>query len=570
MYMGGGRDTYRTNDSDTYRSGTGANKSVTTYRSNTPAYIGTGSGTYRPGSVGGCSRSVASESYNNDTYMTGTGSDTYRAGGSDAGISGFLNSMYPPASESGTRTATGSRSGSHSRSRSAYSQGMLAGGFSQERAETPTQGRSEGGFSQGSSTHGCRSTTYQASEAYTQGTATYIQGSGTYTQESDTYVPAMSAYTEDSYTQRSDTYAQGLRTESPPSPACPTPKSSTMPRATRTQRAKTPLARQSPSDRREDPFLNIMPLTPKNIGLSLTSRTQAGVMTPRTPRGRLGKALSEASTAPTSAEGLMRQRMSREIANSVPVPSESEAFVLGDGAHTPSETSGLYTPTASATDRPCSPFFASLNVSAHDDPYVPTNTEQSNVRGVRIEADTLSSRRSNLASMLGDSHDAFLTGHDLRNESRVSTATCSRRRTLSAVSPTVSSVSFTTMPTIIALPAAPIPLPVESPLLTIISSLSTSILITPSASLYRNGSIRSLRTIESDRTYGSAELQPSPVFIPVDLPKQPEYEPSYSGLEGTMSEISAASPGYDVIHHYISTPYVASMDSRLIDALRLR
>jgi hypothetical protein len=52
-------------------------------------------------------------------------------------------------------------------------------------------------------------------------------------------------------------------------------------------------------------------------------------MTPRTPGGRFGKALSEASTAPTSAEGLMRQRMSREIVTSVPVPSESEAVGLG-------------------------------------------------------------------------------------------------------------------------------------------------------------------------------------------------------------------------------------------------
>jgi hypothetical protein len=54
-------------------------------------------------------------------------------------------------------------------------------------------------------------------------------------------------------------------------------------------------------------------------------------MTPRTPGGRFGKALSDASTAPTSAEGLFRQRMSREIVNSVPVPSESEAIGLGHG-----------------------------------------------------------------------------------------------------------------------------------------------------------------------------------------------------------------------------------------------
>ncbi|QRV78922.1 proteophosphoglycan 5 [Ceratobasidium sp. AG-Ba] len=136
----------------------------------------------------------------------------------------------------------------------------------------------------------------------------------------------------------------------------------------------------------------------------------------------------------------------------------------------------------------------------------------------------------------------------------------------SPLSSTVSSASFTTMPTIIAPPAAPpTPSPLESPSLTSISSLSTSIPITPSASLYPNGSIRLLWTIESDRTYDSADLQPSPFFIPVDLPEEPEYEPSYSGLEGTMSEISAASPGYDAISHHISMPSVASMDSRLID-----
>ncbi|QRW10300.1 hypothetical protein RhiLY_09299 [Ceratobasidium sp. AG-Ba] len=255
--------------------------------------------------------------------------------------------MYPPASESGTRTVTGPRAGSHSRSESGYSQGRSDGGFSQERAETATQGRSEGGFSQGSSVYGRRSATYQGSEAYTQGTTTYVQGSGTYTQGSDTYKPVTSTYTDDTYTQGSDTYTQGSRTESPPPPPVP-PKSPTTPRATRTQRSETPVmptTSKTPNPLPEDkfadwqdrtpqagekiPYSNTMLLTPKTIGSSMTPRTQAGMMTPRTPGGRLGKALSEASTAPTSAEGLMRQRMSREIVNSVPVPSESEAIVLG-------------------------------------------------------------------------------------------------------------------------------------------------------------------------------------------------------------------------------------------------
>ncbi|KAG8743304.1 hypothetical protein FRC10_012267 [Ceratobasidium sp. 414] len=379
-YRSGASDTYPTNSSEThrthgsgtYRTGTGASETVTvrsagslrsrsvasdTYRSGTGTYTGPGSDTYRGGSgseayrTGGSgsgrSRSVASENYNSDTYMTGTGSDTYRAGGSDAGVSGFLSSMYPRGSDSGTQTVTGSRAGSQGRSEGGFSQGRSGSGFSQERTEAVTQGRLESGFSQGLSTYGRRSATYQPSEAYTQDTATYIQGSATYTQGSGTYVPAgPSTYIEDSdtYTQGSDTYTQGSRTESPAPPPVP-PKSPTTPRASRVQRVDTPAmptTPKTPNQHHEDkfadwqdrtpqadtPYTANIPLTPKTIG-SMTPRTQAGAMTPRTPGGRFGKALSEASTAPTSAEGLMRQRMSREIVNSAPVPSESEAIGLG-------------------------------------------------------------------------------------------------------------------------------------------------------------------------------------------------------------------------------------------------
>ncbi|KAG8703829.1 hypothetical protein FRC08_002616, partial [Ceratobasidium sp. 394] len=136
----------------------------------------------------------------------------------------------------------------------------------------------------------------------------------------------------------------------------------------------------------------------------------------------------------------------------------------------------------------------------------------------------------------------------------------------SPLSPTVSSISFTTMPTIIAPPAAPpTPSPVESPSLTTISSLTTTVPITPSAPVRRNGSVRSMWTMESDRTYDSADLRPSPPYIPIDLPPEAEYEPSYSGLEGTMSVISYASPGYDVVRHHVSPPSAASMDSGLVD-----
>ncbi|KAG9119967.1 hypothetical protein FRC07_004758, partial [Ceratobasidium sp. 392] len=403
-YRSNGSDAYRSNGSETYRSGTGASESVTvrsagsdayrpsgsngsvrsrsvasdTYRSGT--YTGTGSDTYRPGSVSGRSRSVASESYNSDTYMTGTGSDTYRAGGSDAGVSGFLSSMYPRGSDSGTQTVTGSRAGSQGRSEGGFSQGRSEGSFSQGRsegafsqgrsdggfsqgrsegsfsqertAETVTQGRSESGFSQGSSGYGRRSATYQPSEAYTQETATYTQGSGMYTQSSGTYVPPAPA----SYTEGSDTYTQGSRTETPPPVP---PKSPTTPRASRVQRVETPImptTPKTPNQHHEDkfadwqdrtpqagdtPYTANIPLTPKTIG-SMTPRTQAGAMTPRTPGGRFGKALSEASTAPTSAEGLMRLRMSQEVVASVPVPSESEAIGLGHSGQDPVRISALW------------------------------------------------------------------------------------------------------------------------------------------------------------------------------------------------------------------------------------
>ncbi|KAG9074971.1 hypothetical protein FS749_013432 [Ceratobasidium sp. UAMH 11750] len=102
------------------------------------------------------------------------------------------------------------------------------------------------------------------------------------------------------------------------------------------------------------------------------------------------------------------------------------------GAYAESEGSGLYTP--SATDRPRSSFYSASNLTGRDnDTYVPTDTKESTVRGVRIAADSL--RGTNSVSMLGD-HDAFSTGYGSgRSEGRISTAPYSRRRTLSAVSP---------------------------------------------------------------------------------------------------------------------------------------
>ncbi|CUA73459.1 hypothetical protein RSOLAG22IIIB_10814 [Rhizoctonia solani] len=91
-------------------------------------------------------------------------------------------------------------------------------------------------------------------------------------------------------------------------------------------------------DKAGTPYSAVIPLTPhtgtpKTVAGVMTPKTQTGAMTPRTPGGRYGKALSEASTAPTSAEGLMRQRISREVVTSVPVPSESEAITLGHHGH---------------------------------------------------------------------------------------------------------------------------------------------------------------------------------------------------------------------------------------------
>ncbi|KAG9080929.1 hypothetical protein FRC06_005993, partial [Ceratobasidium sp. 370] len=211
----------------------------------------------------GRSRSVASDTHHGDTYMTGTGSD--------AGVSGFLSSMYRRGSDSGTRTVTGSRAGSQGRSEGGLSQERSDSGFSRERTEAVTQGCPESGFSQGSSTYGRRSATYQPSEAYTQDTAIYTLGSATYTQGSGTHVPAGSAaYTEgsDTYTQSSDTYTQGSRTESPPPPPVP-PKSPTTPRASGMLRAETPAMPTTPKTPNQHPvrisalwYLNVHALPP--------------------------------------------------------------------------------------------------------------------------------------------------------------------------------------------------------------------------------------------------------------------------------------------------------------------
>ncbi|KAG9084929.1 hypothetical protein FRC06_003831 [Ceratobasidium sp. 370] len=337
-YRTNGSDTYRTNGSDTYRTGTGASESVTvrsagsvrsrsvasdTYRSGTGTYTGAGSETYRGGSgsetyrTGGSgsgrSRSVASGTYHSDTYMTGTGSDTCRAGGSDAGVSGFLSSMYPCGSDSGTRTVTGSRVASQGRSEGGFSQERSDSGFSWERTETVAQGRSESGFGQGSSTlrylHKVRTRTRKV-------------------RAPSRLLPHLSCPSLLLLLERRACCAQR------PLP-CPQLQDAEPDHEDKFAdwQERTPQA--------DTPYSTNISLTPKTTG-SMTPRTQAGAMTPRTPGGRFGKALSEASTAPTSAKGLMRQRMSREIVNGVPVPSESEATGLGHNGQDPVHISALW------------------------------------------------------------------------------------------------------------------------------------------------------------------------------------------------------------------------------------
>ncbi|KAG9120515.1 hypothetical protein FRC07_003950 [Ceratobasidium sp. 392] len=103
------------------------------------------------------------------------------------------------------------------------------------------------------------------------------------------------------------------------------------------------------------------------------------------------------------------------------------------GPYTESEASGFNTPNA--TDWPCSSFYSPSNLTNQDDTYMPTNTKVSTVCSVRIEADTLSFRGSNSASMR-DTHDALSTGYSSgRSKGIISTATYLRRCTLSAVSP---------------------------------------------------------------------------------------------------------------------------------------
>ncbi|KAF8709631.1 Zn-finger protein, partial [Rhizoctonia solani] len=334
--------------SGTYTAGSETYRSEGSYHSGSKTYRTHGSDTYRESKSKSESRA---QTPCPDTY-TDTESETYHAGsGIEGGLSGFASQLYPH--ESDAETVTG-RSSPHSRSEAGFSQGRAEAGFSQSRSEGMySQCRSEGSYSQGRS-EGTHSPTRshvssnqgrseggqsQGWAAYLQGSSTYLRGQGlqayalTYTQDTSTYVA-------EDYTKGSEAYShkesetQGLRTP-PPVP----PKSPNTPRGVRTpntlKQAMSPVTPNTPNPTAEDKFADWQDRTPKaakRLEL-LILRSQTGVMTPCTASGRYGKALSKASTAPTSAKGLMRQRMSREVVTSVPVPSESKSITLGHHGH---------------------------------------------------------------------------------------------------------------------------------------------------------------------------------------------------------------------------------------------
>ncbi|CAE6472458.1 unnamed protein product, partial [Rhizoctonia solani] len=286
------------------------------------------------------SEGVYSQSRSEGTLSQGRSEGSYGQGRSEGSYSqGRSDGSYTQGRSEASRNPT--------RSEATYSQGRSEGGFSQERSEGGRT-QSSGTHSQGSSTYLRGTSTYQDSQAYTP----------TYTQDSSTCVPGTEEYTEGSegYTQEeSDTCTQGSRTPPPVLPKSPrTPRGARTP--TTPKRAMTPVEPKTPNPSAEDKFADwqdrtpqagdkagtphtaVIPLTPhtgtpKTVAGVMTPKTQTGAMTPRTPGGRYGKALSEASTAPTSAEGLIRQRISREVVTSVPVPSESKAITLGHHGH---------------------------------------------------------------------------------------------------------------------------------------------------------------------------------------------------------------------------------------------
>ncbi|KAG8737750.1 hypothetical protein FRC10_007827 [Ceratobasidium sp. 414] len=152
------------------------------------------------------------------------------------------------------------------------------------------------------------------------------------------------------------------------------------------------------------------------------------------PPARAPSLRHTASIADMELEADINRALSRSSAGGVPVTVTSGASRGQSTLMSPlpgRRRSGAYAESEGIS------FYSASNLTSRDnETYVPTDAEESTVRGVRIAADTLSLRGTNSASMLGDSHDAFSMGYGSGpSESRVSTAAYSRRRTLSAVSP---------------------------------------------------------------------------------------------------------------------------------------
>ncbi|KAG9100869.1 hypothetical protein FRC06_003588, partial [Ceratobasidium sp. 370] len=286
---------------------------------------------FRPASPARSAASGAGGSYVSGTYKDDGASETYRSGGSRSETARSETARLKTSGTSDTyRTATSAKEAVTVRSGGSVRPRFVASDTYRSVTATYTGAGSET-YLEGSGSETYRTGGSSSGRSRSVATDTYHSDTCTTGTGGDTFGP----------------YTQGLRTESPPPTSVP-PKSPTTPPASRVRRAESPGMPTTPktpnqhhkdkfADRQErthhadTPYSVNISLTPKAIG-SMTPGTQTGAMTLRTLGGRFGRALSEASTAPTSAEGLMRQRMSRDIVNSVPVPSESEAIGLGHNA----------------------------------------------------------------------------------------------------------------------------------------------------------------------------------------------------------------------------------------------
>ncbi|KAG8737492.1 hypothetical protein FRC10_008098, partial [Ceratobasidium sp. 414] len=233
--------------------------------------------------------------------MTGTGSDTYRAGGSDAGVSGFLSSMSSRGSDCRTQTRGRGPARKDGRKVDLVKEGRVAG--------PPRSGRRL-------SLKNARRVSSARGRARTDAALRLINPP-----RRTPNIPRRTS--EDRRRTPKD------RAPTPPLDLSLIPKAPThTPKASScVQRAGTPAMSttpKTPNQHHEDKIYSKHSVDTEDDWIDDAQDT-GGCGTLRAPGGRFGKTLSEASTAPTSAEGLMHQHMNREIVSSAPVPSESEA-----------------------------------------------------------------------------------------------------------------------------------------------------------------------------------------------------------------------------------------------------